>query len=80
MRVRRVSAHSIVLLSPDDAHAPHATFVQDHRVYGAFMAKRQGDVVQIESFQQGVFRTNCIDCLDRSNVVQVSLHIPSIEA
>eukprot|EP00035_Acanthoeca_spectabilis_P025701 m.459516 g.459516 ORF g.459516 m.459516 type:complete len:610 (-) comp21771_c0_seq1:51-1880(-) len=43
---------------------------QDHSVYGAFMAKRQGEVVQIESFQQGVFRTNCIDCLDRSNVVQ----------
>jgi hypothetical protein len=43
---------------------------QDHQVYGAFMAKRQGEVVQIESFQQGVFRTNCIDCLDRSNVVQ----------
>lgn len=24
----------------------------------------------VVSVQQGVFRTNCIDCLDRTNVVQ----------
>ena len=24
----------------------------------------------VENLQEGVFRTNCIDCLDRTNVVQ----------
>ena len=27
----------------------------------------------VVSVQQGVFRTNCIDCLDRTNVVQSML-------
>lgn len=27
----------------------------------------------VMSVQQGVFRTNCIDCLDRTNVVQSML-------
>ena len=27
----------------------------------------------VSSLQQGVFRTNCIDCLDRTNVVQSML-------
>ena len=25
---------------------------------------------EVESFQSGAFRTNCIDCLDRTNIVQ----------
>jgi len=32
-----------------------------------FMVDGSGAVVSV---QQGVFRTNCIDCLDRTNVVQ----------
>jgi hypothetical protein len=34
------------------------------------MITREGIVV---SRQEGVFRTNCIDCLDRTNVVQSML-------
>lgn len=30
--------------------------------------------------QQGVFRTNCIDCLDRTNVVQSMLARKCLEA
>ena len=35
--------------------------------YGYFLLMKDGSVVQQ---QDGVFRTNCIDCLDRTNVVQ----------
>lgn len=30
------------------------------------------------SHQKGVFRVNCIDCLDRTNVVEVSLSMPNV--
>ncbi|KAF9819771.1 hypothetical protein IEO21_01862 [Rhodonia placenta] len=30
------------------------------------------------SHQKGVFRVNCIDCLDRTNVVEVSLSMPNL--
>lgn len=35
--------------------------------FGYFMISSEDTVL---SLQQGVFRTNCIDCLDRTNVVQ----------
>ncbi|PSN49044.1 Phosphatidylinositide phosphatase SAC1 [Blattella germanica] len=38
--------------------------------FGCFLLKRDGTLV---SLQDGVFRTNCIDCLDRTNVVQSML-------
>ncbi len=31
---------------------------------------RRGSTGQVVSRQSGVIRTNCIDCLDRTNVVQ----------
>ena len=33
----------------------------------------------VVSVQQGVFRTNCIDCLDRTNVVQSMLAHKSLQ-
>eukprot|EP00040_Diaphanoeca_grandis_P023040 m.124783 g.124783 ORF g.124783 m.124783 type:complete len:617 (+) comp29081_c0_seq1:162-2012(+) len=44
----------------------------EHQKHDSFIAHsdKAADVVQIVSFQQGVFRSNCIDCLDRTNVVQ----------
>lgn len=38
--------------------------------FGMFFLTRDGTVV---SQQEGVFRTNCVDCLDRTNVVQSML-------
>ncbi|XP_021918334.1 phosphatidylinositide phosphatase SAC1 isoform X1 [Zootermopsis nevadensis] len=38
--------------------------------FGCFLLTRDGTLV---SLQDGVFRTNCIDCLDRTNVVQTML-------
>lgn len=38
--------------------------------FGCFLLTRDGTLV---SLQDGVFRTNCIDCLDRTNVVQSML-------
>ncbi|PVU84966.1 hypothetical protein BB559_007270 [Furculomyces boomerangus] len=35
-----------------------------------FFFKRIGENEKIESYQIGVIRTNCLDCLDRTNVVQ----------
>lgn len=40
---------------------------EDIKRFGYFMAGKDGTV---HSYQNGVFRTNCIDCLDRTNVVQ----------
>ncbi len=41
------------------------------------MADPSGTVVCV---QQGVFRTNCIDCLDRTNVVQSMLAQKCLES
>lgn len=37
-----------------------------------FMQTEDNEVVKVEELQkqEGVFRTNCMDCLDRTNVVQ----------
>lgn len=35
--------------------------------FGYFLINNDGMVI---SEQEGIFRTNCIDCLDRTNVVQ----------
>lgn len=39
----------------------------DQDTFGYFCLNKSGNVL---STQKGVFRTNCIDCLDRTNVVQ----------
>ncbi|XP_026192045.1 uncharacterized protein LOC34620531 [Cyclospora cayetanensis] len=61
----RLSLHGClrVLLVPDDAAAPAAegVLVPGWRVTQASGVYRR---------QKGVIRTNCVDCLDRSNVVQ----------
>ncbi|XP_022899829.1 phosphatidylinositol-3-phosphatase SAC1 [Onthophagus taurus] len=44
---------------------------------GYFLMMRDGSLV---SMQDGVFRTNCIDCLDRTNVVQSLLAHRSLTA
>lgn len=44
------------------------SFEQDEM--GFFLLMRDGSLI---SLQDGVFRTNCIDCLDRTNVVQSML-------
>lgn len=40
---------------------------KDQKDFGYFMISRNGLGMEM---QEGVFRTNCIDCLDRTNVVQ----------
>lgn len=42
----------------------------DQEQMGYFMLSRDGALLSV---QDGVFRTNCIDCLDRTNVVQSML-------
>ena len=44
--------------------------------FGAFILARDGTLVLQ---QEGVFRTNCIDCLDRTNVVQSMLARRSLD-
>ncbi len=39
----------------------------DQDSFGYFSASKYGNPL---SYQRGVFRINCIDCLDRTNVVQ----------
>ncbi|CAM9711482.1 phosphatidylinositol-3-phosphatase SAC1 [Lethenteron reissneri] len=48
---------------------------QDH--LGYFLVDNEGKVAQQ---QEGVFRTNCIDCLDRTNVVQSMLARRSLQS
>lgn len=43
---------------------------QDQDKFGVFHLRDDGNLI---STQTGVFRTNCIDCLDRTNVVQSML-------
>lgn len=38
--------------------------------FSVFLLRRDGSLI---SSQEGVFRTNCVDCLDRTNVVQSML-------
>lgn len=47
----------------------------DQKQFGYFMSQD----VNVVSLQSGVFRTNCIDCLDRTNVVQSMLAATSLE-
>jgi len=47
-----------------------ARVIADQDDYSYFAVKRDGT---LKSIQTGVFRTNCIDCLDRTNVVQTLL-------
>lgn len=42
----------------------------DQEQMGYFLLSRDGSLLSV---QEGVFRTNCIDCLDRTNVVQSML-------
>lgn len=49
----------------------------DQDEMGYFLLLRDGT---LSSLQEGVFRTNCIDCLDRTNVVQSMLAHRSLEA
>ena len=42
----------------------------DQEQMGYFLLTRDGALLSV---QEGVFRTNCIDCLDRTNVVQSML-------
>ncbi|XP_077503149.1 phosphatidylinositol-3-phosphatase SAC1 isoform X2 [Amblyomma americanum] len=49
---------------------------QDQDAFGYFMMLYDGSV---PCLQTGVFRTNCIDCLDRTNVVQSLLARRSLE-
>ncbi|XP_066143356.1 phosphatidylinositol-3-phosphatase SAC1 [Euwallacea fornicatus] len=49
----------------------------DQEEMGYFLTLRDGTLM---SLQEGVFRTNCIDCLDRTNVVQSMLAHQNIES
>lgn len=48
----------------------------DQEEMGYFLILRDGS---LSSLQEGVFRTNCIDCLDRTNVVQSMLAHRNLE-
>lgn len=48
----------------------------DQEEMGYFLLLRDGTLF---SMQEGVFRTNCVDCLDRTNVVQSMLAHRSLE-
>lgn len=46
--------------------------------FGFFVKERFGQQKVIK-LQAGVFRTNCIDCLDRTNVTQAKISFRSVE-
>jgi len=43
-------------------------------------SEKQGRRLVVSLMQEGVFRTNCLDCLDRTNLVQTIISQMSIEA
>lgn len=54
----------------DKLHTLIARLAHEQDEFGVFHLRRDGTLL---SSQDGVFRTNCIDCLDRTNVVQSML-------
>lgn len=46
--------------------------------FGFFVRERYGSESIIQK-QNGIFRSNCIDCLDRTNLMQAKLAIGTIE-
>ena len=38
--------------------------------YGYYHIEKKNKIITRKNSQKGVFRTNCMDCLDRTNVVQ----------
>ena len=46
--------------------------------HGSF--RTRGELGRVRSVQKGAIRTNCIDCLDRTNVVQGMLGRKALEA
>ncbi len=42
----------------------------DRRVHSYFVQDASGSTPRVTKQQNGVLRTNCMDCLDRTNVVQ----------
>ncbi|XP_064641068.1 phosphatidylinositol-3-phosphatase SAC1-like [Lineus longissimus] len=50
---------------------------EDQKRFGFFMMKKDGHVV---CQQEGLFRSNCMDCLDRTNVVQSLLARVSLQS
>jgi len=61
-----------------------ANLVSDHlaadaETFGYFATRRDGQGPRFIRQQNGVFRTNCIDCLDRTNVVQSMLAKRTLE-
>lgn len=65
---RKMQWHRLNILIDRVAHE------QDE--FGVFHIKSDGNIL---STQTGVFRTNCIDCLDRTNVVQSLLAKRSLQ-
>lgn len=59
------------LLGPIDEHASSA---------GAADAEKQVHRTVMVTQQQGVFRTNCLDCLDRTNLVQTIIGHMTLDA
>ncbi|XP_062552264.1 phosphatidylinositol-3-phosphatase SAC1 [Armigeres subalbatus] len=60
----------------DRLHNLIARLAHEQDEFGMFHLRRDGNLM---SSQDGVFRTNCIDCLDRTNVVQSMLAKRSLE-
>lgn len=60
----------------DRLHNLIARLAHEQDEFGVFHLRRDGTLM---SSQDGVFRTNCIDCLDRTNVVQSMLAKRSLE-
>ncbi|XP_055604913.1 phosphatidylinositol-3-phosphatase SAC1 [Uranotaenia lowii] len=60
----------------DKLHNLIARLAHEQDEFNVFHLRRDGTLV---SSQDGVFRTNCIDCLDRTNVVQSMLAKRSLE-
>ena len=71
-------AQAVFFLLPkwpwNKANIQHAIIIPSF--YSYFMRDLSGTVVSV---QKGVFRTNCIDCLDRTNVVQSLLAHKSLQ-
>ena len=63
--------HAIVKRDYDKIDELIALITDDMDIYASFFFDKE---TQMGTLQRGIFRTNCLDCLDRTNVVQTYVY------
>lgn len=61
-----------------DSGYENANDVQENCFDGKYVEEKNKNSVRMPMFQKGILRTNCIDCLDRTNVAQYAYGLAAL--